>query len=261
MKKNLFLLSLLALLNLGFVSCSDDEDDDSGGSASNLFGKWRAERVFTEGEWFNLDDLNLEVLYELNKDFTYTSYQFELDQEKTLVIEDGDSEIENGKFTVKGKKMYTYPAGDDDEEEFTYSINGDRLTFSYYDEEDDYEFKLNLKRYTDDEFNLALEKIKICGVWVNYGEENDEYVYFSTDGSCLFVTAVHGWSWGDLPMPVRKFGNWQFSDGKLVVEIGEDTTIMTYEIDEYMMELTLNGKQYDRDSTSTIYPFWWVDDK
>ena len=269
MKKILLLLSLLAFLSLVLVSCSDD-DDDKGGFASDLFGKWRVEKIYDEGEWINIDDLYMEVFFVLNNDFTYTFYDLELDNEKTLDIESGDSEIESGTYSVKGKILHTYPeeisTGDlDDAEESQYScsLKGDKLTLTYYDEDgEDEDFKLNLKRYSDDDFNLALEKIKICGAWGFYGEDSDEYVFFMPDGTFLMATTVKDWSWGKNPLPVRKFGKWQFSDGKLLVTFSKDTTVMTYEIDEHWLELTLKSsgteKTYDRETTSIYDYFNWI---
>ena len=261
MKRFLF-FSFIALLSAGFVSCTDDDDDDNVGSSSNLAGIWRVERVYDDGVWVNAEDLDMDVFLVLEKDLNYTYYFFQYDEFNTLDIESDDNEIEFGKYSVKGKSLQLYSEDDEDEDEvFTYSINGDKLTLS--DNEDD--FKLNLKRYSDDEFNLALEKIKICGAWMFSSDESDEYVFFLPDGEYAQATAVKDWSWGKTPLPVRKFGKWHFSDGKLYVTLGENTTILTYELDEYWVELTLKSsvaeKMYDRESTNIYNYFLWVGDE
>lgn len=263
MKKNLLLLSLLALLSLGFVSCSDD-DDDNGGSSSNLAGIWCGEKIYADGQWVNFDDVGWEYFVVFNKNMTFTSYSFELDEKQTLALDADDNEIETGKYSVKGKKLtMIYDDDDDDEdyeEESTYSLKDDNLTITLDDEEGD-EYKIKFKRYSEDEFNLAMEKLKVCGAWMYSGEEKDEYVFFMPDGYFLMATTVKDWSWGKTPMPVRTGGTWHFSDGKLQVTLSEGTTTMTYELDEYWVELTLNGKTYDRENTSIVEQFMWVGDK
>ena len=261
MKTNNYYLfiSVLSLIfgSLVFTSCNDDDD---GGSSSKIAGKWKVERIYDEGTWENVEDMNMDIYFALNNDFTYTSYTFEYDEYHTLVLESDENEIMPGTYSVNGKLLRMIPEDGDDELQFSYSLNGNKLTLTLHEEGEE-DFKLNLKHCSDDEFNLALEKLKICGAWAFYGEENNDYVFFFPDGVFYSVTTEKDWVIGKTPFPDRKYGEWQFSDGKLFIILGKKSTSFEYELDEYWVELTLKskdtGKTYERESTSIVNDFLW----
>ena len=122
MKKISFfwLVSILMLLPICFVSCSDD-DEESVGSASNLIGLW--DPVHAEGyeiydgkkDTWN-ENINAEsegsdyARVEFFEDGTCTRYIYY----KGSWVVDDDGE---GVYQVKGNKLYIVSVGDADEDD------------------------------------------------------------------------------------------------------------------------------------------------
>ncbi len=120
-KKNLLVLMCLFMAMLcttTFTSCSDDDDDNS---PSGLIGKWKSVSADMDGFKIEYNDQMYMTMDITDK--TITSKSFTNGVEET-------SETDSFSYSIKGNKIV---ASDGDETEF--SLNGDKLTLIYTDED------------------------------------------------------------------------------------------------------------------------------
>lgn len=113
MKKNVILLmSLAALLIVGFSSCSKDDDDDNGKGNDNygnsiVGGAWHKEKVENNGD----NTLHYYDVY--NDDGTMREYIVEFDDKEQFTSSeyiDYEWKIENGLYSLKqkGESAFSY---------------------------------------------------------------------------------------------------------------------------------------------------------
>ena len=108
-----WLLSLLMIFSITFVSCSKDDDEDSI-KQEDLIGTWKGEKEVLEAAG-DSEDQSLDETIEFKNDGTYT------------LKEEGFS-AENGKWTLSGSKLKI------GEDEYNASISGKKLTLTSEDE-------------------------------------------------------------------------------------------------------------------------------
>jgi uncharacterized protein (TIGR03066 family) len=115
MKKLFALLFAAAVLGMAFVSCGDDKDEPSTGG--DVVGTWQ--------QIYNDEDGQSEILVQFTKDGKF----HEVDVYKEVGGE-VDVDIEHGTYTIQGNKMTIRYDDDDYYIECTFSVKGDKMTVS-----------------------------------------------------------------------------------------------------------------------------------
>lgn len=106
---------LCVLMSVTFTSCGDDDDEPT--STNNLIGKWKA--TDSDGSW---------DMWEFNANGSLTRTSYDADK--------GDKDVStNNKYTVTGNQLrvdFGIEGGvADDYTLGTYSISGDKLTYTF----------------------------------------------------------------------------------------------------------------------------------
>ena len=145
-----FAIAFVAVLSLGFVSCSNNDGPDAPPTAeTSIVGTWKA-TIANEG-------VDPQVVY------------FRFIKEGTLIgaYKDGSDPIEVSKGTWKIEKdrlLMRYKAeGRDEEENLNAKIvelKKDLLTVSFYDEEEKRETVMKFDRVTDADMDAFIAKDK-----------------------------------------------------------------------------------------------------
>ena len=118
MKKVIFLL-LIIITTLGLSSCTSDDDNPD---QDQLIGKWKAiEYSFNGVE--NSDPCDLEGVFSIKSDGTFTNEDYESDQNDTCFLD----ETVSGTWTNNGKNSYSFEAAGETE---TYTMVFQGNTFS-----------------------------------------------------------------------------------------------------------------------------------
>lgn len=125
-------MMMVALLSVTFVACSDDDDDDDSSSGSSVVGTW-------SGSWSYSDESEtITLTFKSNGTGTYVdvykdsygteketgtfTYKMEGQSKGIITLKYYDSYSYSGYvtdylyFEIKGKKMYLYEDGYDDED-------------------------------------------------------------------------------------------------------------------------------------------------
>jgi hypothetical protein len=120
-----WLLSLLMIFSITFVSCSKDDDDEV--NKDELIGTWKSEKV--EGSYQGVKvELPMEVTYEFNKDGSYTEKSIE--------------GTEKGTWELSGNKLKL--TSDGETTTLTAEISGKTLTLSGEMEEEGEKVKVTM---------------------------------------------------------------------------------------------------------------------
>lgn len=135
---------LIAVLSLGFVSCSDDDDDYK---ADDIIGNWQ---VIRQEGWTKVDggdkeefDDNLtenEIIYMIKADGKGRAYKQDIQT------------IYDIRWTIKGSTLtITEVESGETDRQGTIAINGDKMTLleNYKDKNIEYYFLYTLKKRSD----------------------------------------------------------------------------------------------------------------
>lgn len=106
----------VALLSLSFTACSDDDDDKNDSVVTPGGDKDDEKKPAYVGSWKYTDEYGIGTLT-INADGTFVD----------TFTEDGETDVERGRYTVNGNKITIY-YGDGDVETCTYRVSGNTLT-------------------------------------------------------------------------------------------------------------------------------------
>ena len=149
MKRNFFIISLIAFLSLSFFSCSNDDDDDK----DSLVGVWVAENTLPMYEY---GVTTSEVVGHVKVYFRFMEDGSLKEEDVITYIESGKSYTETSTYgrwsATKGhlKIIVSFadvnPKENADEIECTYQFTNGKLVLSYKDEETDQRITVSFVR-------------------------------------------------------------------------------------------------------------------
>ena len=149
MKRNFFIISLIAFLSLSFFSCSNDDDDDK----DSLVGVWVSEDTLPMYEY---GVTTSEVVGHVKVYFRFMEDGSLKEEDVITYIESGKSYTETSTYgrwsATKGhlKIIVSFadvnPKENADEIECTYQFTNGKLVLSYKDEETDQRITVSFVR-------------------------------------------------------------------------------------------------------------------
>ena len=107
-----WLLSLLMIFSITFVSCSKDDDDEVSINKDELIGTWKGDKMIEEAKGVS-EETTLDETLEIREDGTYTQKDFF---------------TENGTWKISGGKLKFFDKEGDETGDYSVTINGTKLT-------------------------------------------------------------------------------------------------------------------------------------